>query len=192
MTDLRLPLFFGSQKPIFDPPADMIFIFIPLAFITLYLWRRLFHARLMQFESPHRVLLVATNPVERGIEAELRDRPLGDYSVVGEFYVTGTASDDGRQIVDAQNRRLDEAVREEGADTLVFSARGGFPPEYLEQAIDWKRDQRGDYHDFHGRLVPACLSIPDLFCTFWSKRNAKEILCGRVQIILSFLHSQDH
>jgi len=129
--------------------------YIPLAFFALYLWRRLFYARLLRFDRPHRVLLVASNPVEQGIEAELRDRPLGDYTVVGEFNVIGTASDGGRQIVDAQNRTLDQAVQEDEVDTLVFSARGSFPPEYLEQAIDWKFDGVGIYDsaNFYGAMT---------------------------------------
>lgn len=128
---------------------------LPMAFLVLYAWRRLFFARLLRFEKPHRVLLVASNPVERGIEAELRDRPLGDYSVVDVFYVAGTSAENGRTIVDDEGRTLDQVMAEEEVDTLVFSARGGFPPEYLEQAIDWKFDGIGVYDsaNFYGAMT---------------------------------------
>jgi len=178
----------------------VVVFFIPLAFIALYLWRRFFHARLKQFDQPHRVLLVATNPVEKGIEAELRDRPLGDYTVAGEFYITGTASDDGRQIVDAQNRRLDQAVREENADTLVFSARGGFPPEYLEQAIDWKFDGVGVYDSANfygamtgrvpietidGRWILDHLSQPYGSPVVWRLKRVSDILLASLGLLLT-------
>ncbi len=178
----------------------VVFFFVPLAFIALYVWRRLFYARLLQFERPHRVLLVATNPVERGIEAELRGRPLGDYTVVGEFYVTGTASDDGRQIVDAQNRTLDQAVREEDADTLVFSARGGFPPEYLEQAIDWKFDGVGVYDSANfygamtgrvpietidGRWILDHLSQPYGSPVVWRLKRVSDVLIAGLGLLLT-------
>jgi len=178
----------------------VVVFYIPLAFTALYLWRRFFHARLMRFDRPHRVLLVATNPVERGIESELRGRPLGDYTVAGEFYVTGTASDDGRQIVDAQNRRLDEAVRDEEVDTLVFSARGGFPPEYLEQAIDWKFDGVGVYDSANfygamtgrvpietidGRWILDHLSQPYGSPVVWRLKRVSDLLLASLGLLLT-------
>jgi len=178
----------------------VVIFYIPLALVALYLWRRLFFARLLRFDRPHRVLLVASNPVEQGIEAELRDRPLGDYSVVGEFYVAGTANDDGRQIVDAQNRKLDQAMQEDEVDTLVFSARGGFPPEYLEQAIDWKFDGVGVYDSANfygamtgrvpietidGRWILDHLSQPYGSPVVWRLKRVSDVLLAGLGLLLT-------
>jgi FlaA1/EpsC-like NDP-sugar epimerase len=127
----------------------------PLAFIGLYLWRRAFHAYLLRFTHPKRVLLVVDNPVEQGIEAEISQRPLGDYEVIGTFTVSSTLgqSKDGQwTLVDQQGRTLEQVVQEESINVLVFSARAGFPPQYLEQAIDWKFDGIGVYDaaNFYG------------------------------------------
>ena len=128
---------------------------LPLAYGVLYVWRWLFFARLLQVSQPHRVLLVASNPVERGIEAELRERPLGDYSVMGVFSVAGGGQEDGRSIQDKMGRTLEQVVADERIDTLVFSARDGLPPQYLEQAIDWKFDGVGVYDaaNFYGAMT---------------------------------------
>ncbi len=130
----------------------------PLAFIGLYLWRRAFHAYLLRFTRPKRVLLVVDNPVEQGIEAEISDRPLGDYEVIGAFTITSMRDkqDDGNwELLDDRGRTLEEAVREEEVNVLVFSARAGFPPQYLEQAIDWKFDGIGVYDaaNFYGAMT---------------------------------------
>ncbi len=130
----------------------------PLAFIGLYLWRRAFHAYLLRFTRPKRVLLVVDNPVEQGIEAEISDRPLGDYEVIGAFTITSMRDkqDDGNwELLDDRGRTLEQAVREEEVNVLVFSARAGFPPQYLEQAIDWKFDGIGVYDaaNFYGAMT---------------------------------------
>ena len=130
----------------------------PLAFIGLYLWRRAFHAWLLRFTRPKRVLLVVDNPVEQGIEAEISDRPLGDYEVIGTFTVATMRDkqDDGNwDLLDDRGRTLEQAVREEEVNVLVFSARAGFPPQYLEQAIDWKFDGIGVYDaaNFYGAMT---------------------------------------
>jgi exopolysaccharide biosynthesis polyprenyl glycosylphosphotransferase len=130
----------------------------PLAFIGLYLWRRAFHAYLLRFTHPKRVLLVVDNPVEQGIEAEISQRPLGDYEVIGTFTVSSTLgqSKDGQwALVDQQGRTLEQVVQEESINVLVFSARAGFPPQYLEQAIDWKFDGIGVYDaaNFYGAMT---------------------------------------
>ena len=133
----------------------MVVIHLILAYLSLYAWRLLFFARLLRFSRPHRVLLVVTNPVERGIEVELRDRPLGDYTVAGVFTVVGTSTNDGQNLLDERGRSLEQVVREESIDTLVFSARGGFPPQYLEKAIDWKFAGIGVYDaaNFYGAMT---------------------------------------
>lgn len=133
----------------------VVVIQVPLAFITLYLWRRFFFARLLRFSRPHRVLLVAANPVERGIEAELADSPLGDYQVCGVFMVAGLSPEDGNQLMDERGRPLEQVVREEQIDVLVFSARSGLPPQYIEQAIDWKFDGVNVYDaaNFYGAMT---------------------------------------
>jgi len=130
----------------------------PLAFTGLYLWRRAFHAWLLRFTRPKRVLLVVDNPVEQGIEAEISDRPLGDYEVIGTFTVATMRDkqDDGNwDLLDDRGRTLEQAVREEEVNVLVFSARAGFPPQYLEQAIDWKFDGIGVYDaaNFYGAMT---------------------------------------
>ncbi len=130
----------------------------PLAFLFLYLWRRAFHAWLLRFARPKRVLLVVDNLVEQGIEAEISHRPLGDYQVIGTFTVADMQDkqDDGTwQLLDARGRTLEQAVQEEGVNVLVFSARAGFPPQYLEQAIDWKFDGIGVYDaaNFYGAMT---------------------------------------
>ncbi len=132
----------------------VVVIHLPMVFIALYVWRRLFHARLLRVARPHRVLLVAANPVERGIEAELRDRPLGDYEIAGVFMVAGRSQANG-QLLDGQGRPLEQVVEEEDVDTLVFSARRGLPPEYLNKAIDWKFDGVGIYDvaNFYGAMT---------------------------------------
>ena len=130
----------------------------PLAFIGLYLWRRAFHAWLLRFTRAKRVLLVVDNPVEQGIEAEISDRPLGDYEVIGTFTITTMRDkqDDGNwELLDDRGRTLEQAVREDEVSVLVFSARAGFPPQYLEQAIDWKFDGIGVYDaaNFYGAMT---------------------------------------
>ncbi|NOX60883.1 MAG: sugar transferase [Chloroflexi bacterium] len=132
----------------------VILIHLPLAFGALYLWRRIFHSHLLRVTRPHRVLLVAANPVERGIEAELRDRPLGDYEIAGVFMVAGQSAGNG-QLLDEQGRPLEQVVVDEQVDTLVFSARRGLPPEYLNKAIDWKFDGVGIYDvaNFYGAMT---------------------------------------
>ncbi len=129
-------------------------IHLPLAYLGCALWRVLFFSRLLRTNRPHRVLLVVSNPVERGIEAELRDRPLGDYEVVGVFQVVNVQENDD-QLLDERGRTLEQVVQEEAIDTLVFSARGGFPPRYLEKAIDWKFDGVGVYDaaNFYGAMT---------------------------------------
>jgi lipopolysaccharide/colanic/teichoic acid biosynthesis glycosyltransferase len=104
------------------------------------------------------VLLVVDNPVEQGIEAEISQRPLGDYEVIGTFTVSSTLgqSKDGQwTLVDQQGRTLEQVVQEESINVLVFSARAGFPPQYLEQAIDWKFDGIGVYDaaNFYGAMT---------------------------------------
>lgn len=128
---------------------------LPLAFVGLYLWRLLFYARFLRIDRPHHVLLVVANAVEAGIEADLRDRPLGDYTVAGVFQAVGTLEKDGRQLLDEHGRTLEQVVAEEQIDTLVFSAREGFPPQYLEKAIDWKFDGVGVYDaaNFYGAMT---------------------------------------
>lgn len=130
-------------------------IHLPLAFAGLYLWRLFFFARFLRIDRPHRVLLVVANPVERGIEADLRDRPLGDYTVAGVFQAVGTSNTDGHHLLDERGRTLEQAVVEDQIDTLVFSAREGFPPQYLERAIDWKFDGIGVYDaaNFYGAMT---------------------------------------
>lgn len=129
----------------------------PLAFIGLYFWRRLFHVYLMRFTRPKRVLLVVDNPVEQGIEAEISHRPLGDYEVVGTFMIANLQDRKGGEwhLVDDQGRRLEQVVRDEEVNVLVFSARTGIPPQYLEQAIDWKFDGIGVYDaaNFYGAMT---------------------------------------
>ncbi len=130
----------------------------PLAFAGLYLWRRAFHAWLLRFTRPKRVLLVVDNPVEQGIEAEISDRPLGDYEVIGTFTVAtmrGKQDDGNWELLDDRGRTLEQAVREDEINVLVFSARAGFPPQYLEQAIDWKFDGIGVYDaaNFYGAMT---------------------------------------
>ncbi len=130
----------------------------PLAFIGLYFWRRLFHLYLLRFTRPKRVLLVVDNPVEKGIEAEISERPLGDYEVVGAFMITDLRNkqDDGNwELVDEEGRTLEQVVRDEEVNVLVFSARAGIPPQYLEQAIDWKFDGIGVYDaaNFYGAMT---------------------------------------
>ena len=130
----------------------------PLAFIGLYFWRRLFHAYLLRYARPKRVLLVVDNPVEKGIEVEISERPLGDYEVIGAFMVTNMrdAEQDGNwALLDERGRTLEEAVHEDEVNVLVFSARAGFPPQYLEQAIDWKFDGIGVYDaaNFYGAMT---------------------------------------
>jgi len=130
----------------------------PLAFLGLYLWRRAFHSYLLRFTHPRRVLLVVDNPVEKGIEAEISNRPLGDYEVIGIFLISGLQdkADGGqRQLIDEQGRTLEQVVREDEVNVLVFSARSGLPPQYLEQAIDWKFDGIGVYDaaNFYGAMT---------------------------------------
>ncbi|NOZ51235.1 MAG: hypothetical protein GXP37_14520, partial [Chloroflexi bacterium] len=127
----------------------------PLAMLALYGWRRLFHATVLRLSHPHRVLLVVANPVERGIEAELQERPLGEYVVAGVFMVAGAGAGGTRRLIDDQGRSLEQAIVAEEIDTLVFSARDGFPPQYLEQAIDWKFDGVGVYDaaNFYGAMT---------------------------------------
>ena len=130
-------------------------IHLPLAFVGLYLWRLLFFARFLRVGRPHRVLLVVANPVEAGIEADLRDRPLGDYTVAGVFQAVGTSDAGGHHLLDERGRTLEQVVSEDQIDTLVFSAREGFPPHYLEKAIDWKFDGIGVYDaaNFYGAMT---------------------------------------
>ena len=130
----------------------------PLAFIGLYFWRRIFHVYLLRFTHAKRVLLVVDNPVEQGIEAEITERPLGDYEVIGVFLVTGMSDGTGSgnwDLMDERGRTLDQVVKEEAVNVLVFSARAGFPPQYLEQAIDWKFDGLGVYDaaNFYGAMT---------------------------------------
>lgn len=133
----------------------VVLLHLPLAFLALYTWRRLFFARLLRFAHPHRLLLVISNPVERGIEAELRERPLGDYEVAGVFTLAGRQPEADEPLRDDQGRLLEEVIRQERIDTLVFSARNGFPPHYLEQAIDWKFNGIGVYDaaNFYGAMT---------------------------------------
>ncbi len=129
----------------------------PLAFAGLYLWRRAFHNYLVRFTRPQRVLLVVDNLVEQSIETELSDRPLGDYEVIGTFTVAdmGGGAEGAWELRDARGRSLEQVVREEDVNVLVFSARAGFPPQYLEQAIDWKFDGIGVYDaaNFYGAMT---------------------------------------
>ncbi len=130
----------------------------PLAFIGLYFWRRLFHLYLLRYTRPRRVLLVVDNPVERGIEAEISERPLGDYEVVGTFMISHLQDRDSQgewALVDERGRTLEQVVREEQVNMLVFSARAGIPPQYLEQAIDWKFDGIAVYDaaNFYGAMT---------------------------------------
>ncbi len=130
----------------------------PLAFIGLYFWRRLFHLYLLRYTRPRRVLLVVDNPVERGIEAEISERPLGDYQVVGTFMISHLRDQDDQgewALVDERGRTLEQVVREEQVNVLVFSARAGIPPQYLEQAIDWKFDGIAVYDaaNFYGAMT---------------------------------------
>lgn len=127
----------------------------PLAWLALYGWRQLFHATVLRLARPHRVLLVVANPVERGIELELQERPLGDYVVAGVFMVAGANGEEGHRLVDERGRSLEQLIAEESIDTLVFSARNGFPPQYLQQAIDWKFDGVNVYDaaNFYGAMT---------------------------------------
>jgi len=130
----------------------------PTAFTFLYFWRRLFHAYLLRFAHAKRVLLVIDNPVEQGIETEISDRPLGDYEVIGTFTVANMQDkqkDGSWALLDDRGRTLEQVVREEEVNVLVFSARAGFPPQYLEQAIDWKFDGVGVYDaaNFYGAMT---------------------------------------
>lgn len=133
----------------------VVLIHWPLAVIVLYAWRRMFYATALRLKQPHRVLLVVANPVERRIETELQERPLGDYVVAGVFTVAGASSAGDKRLVDEQGRPLEQVINEEQIDTLVFSARDGFPPQYLEQAIDWKFDGVNVYDaaNFYGAMT---------------------------------------
>ncbi len=133
----------------------VVLIHWPLAWLALYGWRQLFHATVLRLARPHRVLLVVANPVERGIELELQERPLGDYVVAGVFMVAGANGEEGHRLVDEHGRSLEQLIDEEDIDTLVFSARNGFPPQYLQQAIDWKFDGVNVYDaaNFYGAMT---------------------------------------
>lgn len=178
----------------------VVLFHLPLAFLALYAWRRLFFARLLRFARPHRLLLVISNPVERGIEVELRDRPLGDYEVAGVFTVAGPAPQNDGKLRDDQGRPLEEVVRQERIDTLVFSARDGFPPHYLEQAIDWKFAGIGVYDaaNFYGamtgrvpietidaRWVLDHLSQPYGSAAVWQLKRLVDILLALLGLALS-------
>ena len=169
----------------------------PLAFIGLYLWRRAFHAWLLRFTRPKRVLLVVDNPVEQGIEAEISDRPLGDYEVIGTFTVATMRDkqDDGNwDLLDDRGRTLEQAVREEEVNVLVFSARAGFPPQYLEQAIDWKFDGIGVYDaaNFYGAMtgrVPIETIDARWILTFLSQPYGSPVVRQMKRVMDIFLSS---
>jgi exopolysaccharide biosynthesis polyprenyl glycosylphosphotransferase len=169
----------------------------PLAFIGLYLWRRAFHAWLLRFTRPKRVLLVVDNPVEQGIEAEISDRPLGDYEVIGTFTVATMRDkqDDGNwDLLDDRGRTLEQAVREEEVNVLVFSARAGFPPQYLEQAIDWKFDGIGVYDaaNFYGAMtgrVPIETIDARWILTFLSQPYGSPVVRQMKRVLDVFLSS---
>ncbi len=173
---------------------------LPMAIIGLYLWRLIFFSRLLRFARPHRVLLVVANPVERGIELEVRDRPLGDYTVAGVFMAVGTSGNSGYQLLDEKGRTLEQVVTSEAVDTLVFSARSGFPPEYLEKAIDWKFDGINvfDAANFYGamtgrvpietidaRWVLDHLSQPYGSAVVWRLKRVVDIVLGLLLLLIS-------
>ncbi len=175
-------------------------IHLPLAYAAFYLWRLFFRARLVRIGRPHRVLLVAENQVERGIEAELRDRPLGDYTVAGVFQAVATSDQNGHHLLDERGRTLEQVVAEESVDTLVFSARGGFPPQYLEKAIDWKFDGVGVYDaaNFYGamtgrvpietidaRWVLDHLSQPYGSAIVWRLKRVLDVLLASLGLVIS-------
>ncbi|MCO6450452.1 MAG: sugar transferase [Caldilineales bacterium] len=180
----------------------VVLIQLPLAIAALYAWRRLFYARLLRFAQPHRVLLVITNPVERGIEIELRDRPLGDYTVVGVFSVSDQAQPESLVLSDENGRRLEQVVTEQSVDTLVFSARGGFPAQYLEQAIDWKFNGIGVYDaaNFYGamtgrvpietidaRWILDHLSQPYGSAIGWRMKRLLDVVLASIGLLLSII-----
>ena len=173
---------------------------LPLAILCLYAWRLLFFTRLLRFNKPHRVLLVVSNPVERGIELEVRDRPLGDYTVAGVFMAVGTSDIAGRHLLDEKGRTLDQVVESEAVDTLVFSARDGFPPQYLEKAIDWKFDGINVYDaaNFYGamtgrvpietidaRWVLDHLSQPYGSAVVWRLKRVVDVVLGLIGLLIS-------
>jgi lipopolysaccharide/colanic/teichoic acid biosynthesis glycosyltransferase len=75
--------------------------------------------------------------------------------VVGVFQAVGRSDAARGQLLDARGRTLEQVVNEDQIDTLVFSAREGFPPHYLEKAIDWKFDGIAVYDaaNFYGAMT---------------------------------------